>query len=695
MPRRILTGFLLGLLVLTTAALLLARSVVTLRDERNGARSARSELEALISFLATAEGAETGQRGYLLTGDTAYLAPYNDALRTIDDRLATLDSLTANDPAQRAAVVALRSHVDAKMAELAETIRLYARSPEAARAVMRAGVGQREMAAIGRIVEALRQEERERLDTNLHAFTSVIGQLLAQIAIAIAFQFALLGILLVLTRREQAFRAAATVRLTNEREFLRAVLDSLSEGVAATDKDGLPTLSNRAFHELFGVDASEAKDAPWAKALQRAAHGERMDGEALASGTRHLIANGQPILDAAGTRVGAVVAFRDMTQEALATAALQASEERFRRLSDAATDGVVVSRDGTILEVNAAWCRMCCVTESTLIGTPIVQLVSAEDRDAAARMMCENRTVTYSLTWLRRDGTTFDGEVTARPILYQGVPARISVIRDVTESTRVNRLKNEFVSTVSHELRTPLTSIHGALMLVGSGAVGALPSKVEHLIAIARSNCERLVRLINDMLDLEKIEAGRLELRPVVLEPRDVVRSTVDGIRAMAEEYRMTLDEQVHTHRAVVGDRDRVIQVLTNLMSNAIKFAPPDTVISVLATPQFGAGQERVRFAVTNEGPGIQPSDIARLFTRFQQLDGSDARRRGGTGLGLAICKAIVEQHGGAIGVDSEPGIATTFWFELPAARRPSRDEDDLSVDVAGLDGGHAIGGVT
>ncbi len=702
MSRRILTGFLLGLLVLTTAALLLARSVVMLSGERTLAKGARNELEALISFLATAEGAETGQRGYLLTGDTTYLAPYNEARRTMDERVARLEELTADDPTQRAAVAAIRSHMDVKMVELAETIRLRRRSPEAARALIQSGVGEREMVEVRRMVGALRLEERSRLDTHLHIYSSGVAQLMVQIAIAIALQFFLLGILLVLSRRDQAFRAAATVRLTNEREFLRALLDSLSEGVAATDQDALPTLSNRAFSELFGVDARTAKDAEWADLqsrirhpgalgtsvptsalpLRRVVRGEHVAGEALAlvppgtkvgnvpvSGIRYITASGRPILDASGVRVGAVVAFRDTTQELLATGALQASEERFRLLSNAAADGVIVSRDGIILEVNAAWCRMCAASESTLIGSQLVDLVSPQDRDAVAGMVRENRTVTYALTLLRSDGTTFDGEVAARPIMFRGAAARISVIRDVSEWTRVNRLKSEFVSTVSHELRTPLTSIHGALALVGSGSVGTLPPKVAHLVTIARNNCERLVRLVNDMLDLEKIEAGRLELRPTMLNPVDVVRSTVDGIRAMAEEYRMRLDERVDAQRTFLGDRDRIIQVLTNLVSNAIKFAPPETVVSVTATHEDGPGPERVRFSVTNEGPGIQPSDVARLFTRFQQLDGSDARHRGGTGLGLAISKAIVEQHGGAIGVHSEPGAPTTFWFELPATR--------------------------
>jgi len=702
MPRRILAGFVLGLLVLVSAAGLLARSITALQAERIPARQARAELEELVSFLATAEDAETGQRGYLLTGDSTYLPPYESARGVIDSQVTRLDSLTAKDPTEHAVVVALQARVSAKMAELAETIRLRNSQARAARVLVLERQGKRDMAAIRTLVAALRQEERQRLDEHLQAYTSGVRLLLIHIGVGIALQFLLVGILLAFVRRDQSFRAESAARLTNEREFLHALLDNLGEGVAATDSSGVPSMSNRAFRELFGVDALPESDAGWADVrsrirniewlettlpvsvlpLRRAARGERVTntafafappgtriGESPGPGTRYIVANGQPILDASGKQVGAVVAFRDVTQEYAATAALQASEERFRRLSDAATDGVIVSREGIILEVNAAWCRMCGIHEAALIGTPMVDLVAPTDRDAVARMVHENRTVTYTIACLRADGTTFDGQVTARPIIYHGAPARISVVRDVTEWTRVNRLKSEFVSTVSHELRTPLTSIHGALKLVASGTTGALPAKVQQLLTIAHNNCERLVRLVNDMLDLDKIEAGKLEIRPTALAPTDIVRSALDGIRAMAEQYRMRLEERVDACRSFRGDRDRIIQVLTNLLSNAIKFAESETVVSISATEVTTAAQDRIRFAVTNSGPGIQPSDIALLFTRFQQLDGSDARHRGGTGLGLAICKAIVEQHGGVIGVDSDPGETTTFWFELPVLR--------------------------
>lgn len=199
------------------------------------------------------------------------------------------------------------------------------------------------------------------------------------------------------------------------------------------------------------------------------------------------------------------------------------------------------------------------------------------------------------------------------------------------------------------------------------------------------------------MLDLDKIEAGLLDLRPSTLIPADVVRAAVDGIRTLADQFQIRFEEQVEAHRTFEGDRDRVIQVLTNLISNAVKFSPPGAVVTVSAMPVAGSpmigappaeaaghvtGRAPVRFVVENPGSGIAPDDFQRLFRRFQQLDSSDGRARGGTGLGLAISKAIVEQHGGRIGVESEPGV-TTFWFELPATLAAPRPAALSGADAA------------
>jgi PAS domain S-box-containing protein len=350
-----------------------------------------------------------------------------------------------------------------------------------------------------------------------------------------------------------------------------------------------------------------------------------------------------------------------------ADAETRESEDRFRRLSDASNEGVAVARDGILLETNAAWSRMFGYTAEEARGMHASRCVLPADREQQTRRMMVVTQENYSVIAVRKDGTTFEGEVSVQPVLWEGLPARVSVIRDVTEVRRVNRMKSDFVSTVSHELRTPLTSVRGALGLLEAGVVGPISPQGLDLIRIARENAERLIRLISDMLDLDKIEAGKFDLRRAALTPSDLVRVAVDGISGMATQFDVRLAERIDAHRSFAGDHDRVVQVLTNLLSNAIKFSPAGSTIEVAVTE---TAEEAVRFEVTNEGPGISAADRGRLFQKFEQLDASDTRRHGGTGLGLAISKAIVDQHGGRIGVESEPNVRTTFWFELPIRRQ-------------------------
>ncbi len=234
---------------------------------------------------------------------------------------------------------------------------------------------------------------------------------------------------------------------------------------------------------------------------------------------------------------------------------------------------------------------------------------------------------------------------------------------DISALKQVERMKNEFISMVSHELRTPLTSIRGSLRILESGIKGVLPDNVAKLVHIASSNTERLIRLINDILDVEKIEAGKLELVVRRLDAAKVVGAALEGLHGVASLSGVTLSSSVPPGLACLGDEDRVTQVIVNLVSNAVKFSPPGATVSIVAA----MGEEgRVRFSVVDQGPGIAEADRPKLFGKFQQLDSSDTRRRGGTGLGLAISRALVLRHGGKIGVISEVGHGSTFWFELP-----------------------------
>ncbi len=241
------------------------------------------------------------------------------------------------------------------------------------------------------------------------------------------------------------------------------------------------------------------------------------------------------------------------------------------------------------------------------------------------------------------------------------------IARDVTEKKEAERRVSEFYSTVSHELRTPLTSIRGSLGLIEGGLTGPVDEKTLQFIKIARTESDRLIRLINEILDIRKIEAGKLELKIRAVPARDLAASVSESLKGMAEAAGVYLENAVHSDVKLLCDRDRITQVLNNLVSNAIKFSGINQTVLI----KFAPSRPGVyRFSVIDRGPGIGMAEQGKLFGLFQQLDASDSRKKGGTGLGLAISKAIVEMHGGTIGVESREGDGATFWFELEEASR-------------------------
>jgi signal transduction histidine kinase len=233
--------------------------------------------------------------------------------------------------------------------------------------------------------------------------------------------------------------------------------------------------------------------------------------------------------------------------------------------------------------------------------------------------------------------------------------------RDISQRHALDRLKNEFISTVSHELRTPLTAIRGALGLLSHDGPGRYDAKSANLIRIALSNSDRLVRLINDILDLDRLGSGRgrIEFRPVQL--AQVVRQAIDNLAPVAEAAGVQL---IHdsTEVEINGDSDRLLQVLTNLISNGVKFSPRNSAISILLHP----AKNGVTLSVIDPGRGIPADKLETIFGRFQQVDSSDSRQKGGTGLGLAICRAIVQQHSGRIWAERNQAGGSTFRVFLP-----------------------------
>jgi PAS domain S-box-containing protein len=253
---------------------------------------------------------------------------------------------------------------------------------------------------------------------------------------------------------------------------------------------------------------------------------------------------------------------------------------------------------------------------------------------------------------------------------------RIFVYRDITKETEVDRMKSDFIATVSHELRTPMTSIKGSLGLVLGGIAGPLPDDARELLVIAQNNTDRLIRLINDILDISRIEAGKMEIKLAPLSVAGAVDRAVRELSGYASQrsITVTVDLPLTLPRAM-ADGDRLQQVLVNLISNAIKFSGAGTQVSVTA----GLLGSQVYLRVQDQGPGIPLHQQEEIFTKFHRVDNASSRKTGGTGLGLAICKALVTEHGGQIWVKSEVGQGASFSFTLPI-------EPVLIADLVNLD---------
>jgi len=257
----------------------------------------------------------------------------------------------------------------------------------------------------------------------------------------------------------------------------------------------------------------------------------------------------------------------------------------------------------------------------------------------------------------------------------------VLAFRDMTERRAVEHMKDEFISVVSHELRTPLTAIRGSLGLLASGKLCQNQASCQRMAAVGVANADRLVRLVNDILDLERIESGRVNMEKKLCDSAELMRVAADLMRVMADGQGVTLSVEPFS-ASIRVDSDRITQVLINLLGNAIKFSIQGSL--VLLTAEHREGE--IVFEVRDRGRGIPASKLSRIFERFQQVDASDSREKGGTGLGLAICRTIVAQHGGRIWVESAVGQGSSFFFSLPLQGSPMNERGDFQDAPENLD---------
>lgn len=351
--------------------------------------------------------------------------------------------------------------------------------------------------------------------------------------------------------------------------------------------------------------------------------------------------------------------------------ALSRSQQDFMRAFDLAPQGMaMLNASGYLLEANQALCQLLRRSHKELIGAVLADFCLPSDRELLHQHLAQESEQSSLGWWIRlldAEQNPVDVECSAS-WLGQSVTGEalcILHIQDITERLRLQQLQREFIASVSHELRTPLTSIAGSLGLINGGALGEVPPAMQSLLHIAQANSSRLQELINDLLDMEKLMAGKMryDIREHPIWP--LLEDAVTHNQPYADQYQVGLELVGNPLEVIVAfDSQRLAQVLANLISNAVKFSPPGSVVTLKAS----VDHDWLRVSVKDRGIGIKDEFKSRIFSRFSQADAGDARQKGGTGLGLAICKELIEAMSGRMGYESQEHLGSTFWFELPIA---------------------------
>lgn len=488
----------------------------------------------------------------------------------------------------------------------------------------------------------------------------------------------------------------ARSRANDSAMHLTAIMNTAADGIITVNRIGTILSANPGFRRLLDIDSRELRGASLTQLLpglqlQVDEHGMRslahcadepameFQRESTADGTRHLQVE-FAWLDPT-TRSTLVATVRDLTMLKRGEMELRETHERLQEserlyrdqatrlatLFDSVEDAIVViNASGKIESWNRGAQHLFGYSAEEIVGKDARLLLPEPHASRLSRYLTtrdRGRTGRIEMEGRHGGGRIIPIEVSIREMIINDQQLYVAVLHDISVRREVERMKAEFVSTISHELRTPLTSIAGSLTLISGGAAGEIPQKAARLVGIARQNSERLIRLINDILDLEKAEAGKLDFALSVRSLRAEVASVAEFNRGFAQGLGVAIELEDGDDADVLIDSDRLTQVLTNLISNAAKFSPPGGVVRIRIELEQPAD---VRVTVSDNGPGIPAEFCARIFQKFAQADASDSRAKSGTGLGLSIAKTITEKLGGRIGFDTTPGKGTSFYVILP-----------------------------
>lgn len=388
----------------------------------------------------------------------------------------------------------------------------------------------------------------------------------------------------------------------------------------------------------------------------------------LPDGTiKYIESRGEPTVNSEGKVLRVLETIMDVSERIYAEQSLQRSEEQLRLITDTLPVLIAyIDNQQRYCYNNRTYETWFGKPRSSLVGIHVKELVGKENYQKLLpyiEMALAGKTITFESQPAAENGSSYWISGTYIPDINANgeVKGFFSMIDDITERKTVDRMKSEFISIASHEMRTPLTSIYGVIKLLCADRLGELTERGKVMANMALRNSDRLVHLVSDILDLERMESGRDEITKATCDSANLIQQAIETVFSMAKERAITLETN-SVPIEFTGDCDRLTQTLINLLSNAIKFSPSNSKVTIAAQLQ----DDNILFSVRDEGRGIPQDKLEAIFERFQQVDASDSRQKGGTGLGLAICRHIVEQHGGKIWVESAYGQGSTFFFTIP-----------------------------
>ncbi len=481
-------------------------------------------------------------------------------------------------------------------------------------------------------------------------------------------------------------RLSMEAELRENQEKLAGILDTADEAIISIDEQQLIQFFNQGAERIFGYEAREILGQPlsllipdpYQKPIQdfqgKTSTSKRMSGsQGEIWGRRKTgeIFPAEASLSRLVTRRGVLFTsiLKDVTERRRAEKALQRNQGLLQKIIDNSPAVIsVMDLNHCHLLVNRRYGELISIAPDLVVGRSVHEVWSAE---VAAAIVDHHQQCLASKTSIQVEEilTHIEGPHTYLSSIFPlqtesgELYAICSISTDISDRKAIEKLKDEFISVVSHELRTPLTSIHGSLKLLATGRFGEMTEAGQEMLTIAAENTQRLIRLVRDVLDLERLQSGEFPIHRTTCEATQLITQATEIMRPLAYQQGIQLEIKP-TSVLLWASPDLILQTLTNLLSNAIKFSPDKTTVKL----EVNQTASEVIFQITDQGRGIPPDKLQTIFERFQQVDASDSRAKGGTGLGLAICRNIIEKQGGQIWVESVLGQGSTFYFSLPKA---------------------------